>query len=232
MIPLNQTMQVNFGKGCAFVSYARKNEAALAIERLNGVVLDGKPLRVTWSRSSGMFFTMMPNILFTVYKVQPLLQQQRTLVPLGQPESHESTPETNGTASHSPNSPRSPVTPLTPFGQLSLPNVTSQNGQRQNLRGNHSKSGSAINGGLLPNLYTLREVDEAFSPKYGSHHNGFEMNAPNMARRQTIANIARSRSNNLFDSDSMANNMNGRDVTSSDRLGVSVPIARRVSLPE
>jgi RNA recognition motif-containing protein len=47
-------IQVNFGKGCAFISFARKPEASRAIERLNGLVLDGKPLRVTWSRSSGM----------------------------------------------------------------------------------------------------------------------------------------------------------------------------------
>lgn len=45
---------VNFGKGCAFISFARKLEAARAIEALNGIVFDGKPLRVTWSRSSGM----------------------------------------------------------------------------------------------------------------------------------------------------------------------------------
>jgi RNA recognition motif-containing protein len=51
---LSISHQVNFGKGCAFISFARKPEAARAIERLNGLVLDGKPLRVTWSRSSGM----------------------------------------------------------------------------------------------------------------------------------------------------------------------------------
>jgi len=51
---------VNFGKGCAFISYARKLEAARAIEALNGMVFDGKPLRVTWSRSSGMYISLLP----------------------------------------------------------------------------------------------------------------------------------------------------------------------------
>ena len=52
---LGTITNVNFGKGCAFISYARKVEAARAIEALNGMVFDGKPLRVTWSRSSGTF---------------------------------------------------------------------------------------------------------------------------------------------------------------------------------
>jgi RNA recognition motif-containing protein len=47
-------LKINFGKGCAFVSYARKIEASTAIDKLNGEIIDGKRLRVTWSRSSGM----------------------------------------------------------------------------------------------------------------------------------------------------------------------------------
>lgn len=50
---------VNFGKGCAFISFARKLEAARAIEALNGIVFDGKPLRVTWSRSSGASISLL-----------------------------------------------------------------------------------------------------------------------------------------------------------------------------
>ena len=53
---------VNFGKGCAFISFARKLEAGRAIEALNGMVFDGKPLRVTWSRSSGMFISFLLSI--------------------------------------------------------------------------------------------------------------------------------------------------------------------------
>ncbi|KIM33500.1 hypothetical protein M408DRAFT_309830 [Serendipita vermifera MAFF 305830] len=44
---------VNFGKGCAFISFARKPDAATAIKKMDGFVLDSKALRVTWSRSSG-----------------------------------------------------------------------------------------------------------------------------------------------------------------------------------
>ncbi|CAG7849599.1 SubName: Full=Uncharacterized protein {ECO:0000313/EMBL:CCA71062.1} [Serendipita indica DSM 11827] len=196
---------VNFGKGCAFISFARKHDAALAIERLDGMIMDGKSLRVTWSRSS----------------VQPLLQQQRTLANSSPPSSESSSPDVKFTA-HTPSSPRSPITPITPFGNLSFPQVAGTGTRIGN--GSKSRSGSVSSKASmapLPNLYPLREMDESAT--------ALEL-APALARRRTVANVARHRAG-LLESDSSP----FLSVKTGDAIGLNTAapgMGRRVSLPD
>ncbi|KAG8760454.1 hypothetical protein FRC14_003010 [Serendipita sp. 396] len=200
---------VNFGKGCAFISYARKSDATVAIERLDGMVMDGKSLRVTWSRSS----------------VQPLLQQQRTLVTAGSPPSSQgSTPETRY-ATYTPSSPRSPVTPITPFGPPLFPQVagaTAKIGFRPQSRSGSISSKASMT--PLPSLYPVHEVEEGNSGSLLEY-------APALARRRTVANVARHRAGLLDQEEFSFKGIVNRPVEPAPADVLAQGMGRRVSLP-
>jgi hypothetical protein len=73
---------------------------------------------------------------------------------------------------------------------------------------------------LLPNLYPLREVDEGIP--------SFEL-APGLARRQTVANVARHRAG-LLDQD--MSSFKALSVTDLPGQTAAPNMGRRVSLPD
>jgi hypothetical protein len=74
---------------------------------------------------------------------------------------------------------------------------------------------------LLPNLYPLREVDEGLSLSFGL--------APGLARRQTVANVARHRAG-LLDQD--MSSFKAMSVTDLPGQTVAPNMGRRGSLPD
>lgn len=155
--------------------------------------------------------------------VQPLLQQQRTIVPsTSPPSSGATTPDPKFTAD-TPSSPPSPVTPLTPHGSLSFPRLSTGSVHRDSIRSARSRSGSISSKASmnpLPSLYPLREVEESFSPS-------LEL-APGLARRQTVANVARHRTG-LLDHD--LSSFKALSVTDLPTQVAAPNMGRRTSLP-
>lgn len=223
--PMGTVTNVNFSKGCAFISYARKVEAARAIEALNGIIFDGKPLRVTWSRSSGMYFSFnfFPSLPHRYPPVQPLLQQQRTFVPVV-PSASPEQPAKSDTASldsgsplsRSPSSPITPITPATP-ANLSLPSLGSTKSKFKTPRGSASSFSSGIS-----NLYTLREADEAHGLEQSMA--AMDLSTPSLKRRSTLGSIRHSLEHEPF--------VSSKPMLRGESLGPTMPLARRVSLPE
>ena len=221
---------VNFGKGCAFISFARKLEAGRAIEALNGMVFDGKPLRVTWSRSSGMSILFLLSIFVALSDhvpqppVQPLLQQQRTFVPVvptdsapGSAKSDTASVDSGSPLSRSPSSPITPITPATP-SNLSLPSLSSSTKSKfKTPRGSTSSFSSGIS-----NLYTLREADEAHGLDQSMA--AMDLSTPGLKRRSTLGSIR-----NGFEHEPFATS---KPMLRGESLGPTMPLARRVSLPE
>lgn len=221
---------VNFGKGCAFISFARKLEAGRAIEALNGMVFDGKPLRVTWSRSSGMSILFLLSIFVALSDhvpqppVQPLLQQQRTFVPVvptdsapGSVKSDTASVDSGSPLSRSPSSPITPITPATP-SNLSLPSLGSSTKSKfKTPRGSTSSFSSGIS-----NLYTLREADEAHGLDQSMA--AMDLSTPGLKRRSTLGSIR-----NGFEHEPFATS---KPMLRGESLGPTMPLARRVSLPE
>ena len=217
---------VNFGKGCAFISYARKVEAARAIDALTGIVFDGKALRVTWSRSSGMYISLVPTLVAlsdTQAPVQPLLQQQRTFVPVVPPESVQESAKSDTASvdsgsplSRSPSSPFTPMTPATP-ANLSLPSLGSGKPKFKTPRGPTSSFSPGVS-----NLYTLREADEAHGLEQSMA--AMDLSMPSLKRRSTLGSIRNNFAHEAF--------AVSTPMVRGESLGPTLPLARRVSLPE
>ena len=156
--------------------------------------------------------------------VQPLLQQQRTFVPVVPTDSTKESAKSDTASvdsgsplSRSPSSPITPITPATP-ANLSLPSLGSST--RSKLKTPRGSTGSFSSG--ISHLYTLREADEAHGLEQSMA--AMDLSAPSLKRRSTLGSIR-----NGFEHEPFATS---KPMLRGESLGPTMPLARRVSLPE
>jgi hypothetical protein len=54
----NKQVKIPPGKGCGFVQYVEKHCAQLALERMQGFMLNGCKIRLSWGRTGSKYWNM------------------------------------------------------------------------------------------------------------------------------------------------------------------------------